>query len=43
MLDGTIIEMNLNKSPKPVTIEGTARILEQMKKSISKIYNLHGI
>ena len=35
-------EINIEQSPKPVTIKGTRKILEQMQKNICKIYRENG-
>ena len=40
--DEIIKELNNKKYPKPITIEGTKKILEQMEKSICKIFKKDG-
>ena len=39
----THLEKYLTKSPDPVTIEGTEKILEQMRKCVCKIHVTNGI
>ena len=38
MEDKSLFEAQLNRYPKPVTIEGITKILEQLKKAICKLY-----
>ena len=43
MNDLILREQYISTSPNPVSIEGTIKILEQMKKAICKIHKMGGI
>ena len=42
MVDVDIEKENINKYPKPISIEGTKTILKQMENNICKIYKIDG-